>query len=72
MVKSHGKKLSKLFFYDNLVKCRRNLNFEKMDTASYIGKNDGICGVPQTKYDYGSVKKSKCLFSCHFQIDKKM
>ena len=31
MVKSHEKKL---FSYDDVVKCRRNLNFEKMDTAS--------------------------------------
>ena len=41
MVKSHEKKMSKLFSYDGVVKCRRNLNFEKMDTASYTGKNDG-------------------------------
>ena len=40
MVKSHEKK--KLFSYDGVVKCRRNLNFEKMDTASYTGKNDGV------------------------------
>ena len=25
----------------------------------------------QTKYYYGSVKKSKSSFSCHLQIDKK-
>ena len=42
MVKSHEKKMSKLFSYDGVVKCRRNLNFEKMDTASYTGKNDGV------------------------------
>ena len=36
------KKMSKLFSYDGVVKCRRNLNFEKMDTASYTGKNDGV------------------------------
>ena len=34
--------MSKLFSYDGVVKCRRNLNFEKMDTASYTGKNDGV------------------------------
>ena len=39
MVKSHEKKL---FYYDDVVKCRRNLNFEKMDTASCTGKNDGV------------------------------
>ena len=33
MVKSHEKKMSKLFSYDGVVKCRQNLNFEKMDTA---------------------------------------
>ena len=41
MVKSH-KKMSKLFSYDSVVKCHRNLNFEKMDTAPYTGKNDGF------------------------------
>ena len=33
--------MSKLFSYD-VVECRRNLNFEKLDTASYTGKNDGV------------------------------
>ena len=42
MVKSHEKNMSKLFSYDGVVKCCRNLNFEKMDTASYTGKNDGV------------------------------
>ena len=42
MVKSHEKKNSKLFSYDHVVKCHRNLNFEKMDTASYTGKNDDV------------------------------
>ena len=46
MVKSHEKKMSKLFSHDYdhyvVVRCRRNLNFEKMDTASYTGKNDGF------------------------------
>ena len=42
MVKSHEKKMSKLFSYDGVVKCRRNLNFEKMDTASYTGKMIGF------------------------------
>ena len=31
-----------------------------------------ILGVPQTKYYYGSVKKRKCSFSCHLQIDEKI
>ena len=38
--------MSKLFSYDydhyDVVKCHRNLNFEKMDTAPYTGKNDGF------------------------------
>ena len=42
MVKSHTQKVSKLFSYDGVVNCRRNLNFEKMDTASYTGKNDRV------------------------------
>ena len=36
----------KVFSYDldhhDVVNCCRNLNFEKMDTASYTGKNDGF------------------------------
>ena len=36
MVKSHEKK--NLFSYDGVVKCRRNLNFEKgMDTEKMMG-----------------------------------
>ena len=31
--------MSKLFSYDGVVKFRRNLKFEKIDTASYTGKN---------------------------------
>ena len=42
MAKSHEKEMSKLFSYDGVVKCRQNLNFEKMDTASYTGKNDVV------------------------------
>ena len=34
--------MSKLFSYDGIVKCHRNLNFEKMDIASYTGKNDEV------------------------------
>ena len=45
MVKSHEKKMLNLFSYDGVVKCRRNQNFGKMDTASYTGKNDGACNV---------------------------
>ena len=43
MVKSHEKiKNVKIIFYDGIVKCRQNLNLEKMDTAPYTGKNDGV------------------------------
>ena len=42
MVKSPGKKNVKLFSYYGVVKFRRNLNFEKMDTVSYTGKNYGV------------------------------
>ena len=44
MVKSHEKKC--LFFsklslqYDDMVKYRRNVNFEEMDTERSTGKND--------------------------------
>ena len=34
--------MSRLFSYDGVMKCRQNLNFEKMDTAFYTGKNDGV------------------------------
>ena len=38
--------MSKSFFYDydhyDVVKCCRNLNFEKMDAAPCTGKNDGF------------------------------
>ena len=35
-------KMSKLFSYYGVVKCRRNLNFQKMDTAFDTGKNDEV------------------------------
>ena len=44
MVKSHEKKMSNLFSYDGVVKCRRNLNFEKMDTASYRVTQEKMMG----------------------------
>ena len=40
MVKSHEKKMWKLF--SDVVKCCQNLNFETMDIAHYTGKNDGF------------------------------
>ena len=33
-LKSHEKKL---FSYDDVVKCRQNLNFEKIDTEKLMG-----------------------------------
>ena len=39
MIKSN-EKMSKLFSNDGVVS--RNLNFEKMDTASYTAKYEGI------------------------------
>ena len=44
MVKSHEKKCPNYFRMtdDGVVKCCRNLNFEKMDTVSYTGQNDGV------------------------------
>ena len=42
MGKSHEKEMSKLFSYDGVLNGRRNLNLEKMGTASYTGKNDGV------------------------------
>ena len=52
----------------NMVKCRRNVNFEEMFTERSTGKKmdfnyfENISGVYQTKYYYGSVKKSKFSF----------
>ena len=45
MVKSDEKKTLKLFSDDGVVKYRQNLNFEKMDTAFYTGKNDEVCSI---------------------------
>ena len=46
IVKSHEKKMSKLISYDydhyDVVNCHWHLNFEKMDTGPYTGKNDGF------------------------------
>ena len=41
MVKSHEKNVKIIFLWQCSEMCR-NLNFEKMDTASYTGKNDGV------------------------------
>ena len=40
ILKSHTQKKPKLF--SDVVKFRQNLNFEKVDTASYTCKNDEV------------------------------
>ena len=40
MVKSHEKKTQN--YLRSMVKCRRNVNFEKIDAGSSTGKNDGF------------------------------
>ena len=42
MVKSPGKKNVKIIFLLRCCENPGNLNFEKMDTVSYTGKNDGV------------------------------
>ena len=37
-----------------------------------MGLDEEYLRNTQTKYYYGSAKKSKCSFSCHLQIDKKI
>ena len=70
--------MSQLFFYDydhyDVVKCHRNLNFEKMDFVPYTGKNDGfwlLWGMSKKYIKQSIIKKSKYSFSCHLQINKK-
>ena len=62
-----------------MEKCPRNVNFEEMDTERSRGENDGFwlqwgiySEIYQTKYYFGSVKKSHFSFSCDLQIDKKI
>ena len=52
-----------------MVKCRRGQQ-EKMMDFDY--GEEYLKGVYQTKYYYGSVKKSKFPFISDFQIDKKI
>ena len=46
MVKSHGKKCQNCFRVTtsqlSMVKCRRNVNFEEIDSEPPAGKNDGF------------------------------
>ena len=74
--------MPKLFLYDydhnDMMKCRRNVNFHEMDTEPSTRKNNRFWLLLEIfeKYTkknyYGSVKKSKLLFKCHLQIDKKI
>ena len=52
-----------------MVKCRRDQQ-EKMMDFNY--HEEYLKGVYQTKYYYGSVKKSTFSFSSDLQIDKKI
>ena len=75
--------MSKLFSYDydhyDVVKCHRNLNFEKMDTAPYTGKNDGfwllwgICKeyIKQNIFKAVLRKENAHSVVIQLQIDKK-
>ena len=49
--------------------CKDHLTHEKMMGFDYCEK---YLRSTWRKYYYGSVKKSKCSFSCHLQIDKKV
>ena len=51
-----------------MVKCRRGQQKKMMD---FDYREEYLKGVYQTKYYYGSVKKSTFSFSCDLQIDKK-
>ena len=61
-----------------MMKCRRNVNFEKMDTEPSRRKNDGfwLLWVIFKQYLKQNIitavlKKSKFSFRCHLQTDKK-
>ena len=52
-----------------MVKCRRGQQKKMMD---FDYREEYLKGVYQTKYYYGSVKKSTIPFSSDLQIDKKI
>ena len=52
-----------------MVKCRHSQQ-EKMIDSDY--REEYVKGVYQTKYYYGSVKKSTSSFSSDLHIDKKI
>ena len=69
-VKPHEKKCQNYFRVttNEMVKCRRGQQ-EKMIDFDY--REEYLKGVYETKYYYGSVKKSTYSFSSDLQIDKK-
>ena len=71
MIKSHERKCQNYFRVttNDMVKCRRDQQ-EKMMDFDYC--EEYLKGVYQTKYYYGSVKKSTFPFSSDLQIDKKI
>ena len=66
-----------LWLWSLRVKCRRILNFEKMNSARYAGKNDGfwlVWGI-FTEYIKQNIttvvlRNIQLSFSCHSEIDK--
>ena len=71
MVKSHENKYQNYFRVttNDMVNCRRGQQ-EKMMDFDY--REEYLKGVYQTKYYYGSVKKSTFSFRSGLQIDMKI
>ena len=71
MVKPHEKKCQNYFRVtaNDMIKSRRGLQ-EKMVDFDKLGEY--LKGVYQTRYYYGSVKKSTLSLSSDLQIDKKI
>ena len=74
MVKSHEKKCENYFRVttittNDMVKCRRGQQ-EKMMDFDYC--DEYLKEVHQTKYYYGSVKKSTFSFTFDLEVDKKI
>ena len=72
MVKSHEKKYQSYFRVttNDMVKCRRGQQ-EKNDRF-FDYRDEYLKEVYQTKYYYGSIKKSTFPFSSDLQIEKKI
>ena len=71
MIKPHEKKCQSDFCVttNDMVKCRRR-QVAKMIDFDY--RQEYLKGVCQTKYYYGSAKKSTFSFSSNLQNDKKI